>query len=145
MSGGNTGPIVVVFDRGAASPGEIGVGLRRIGVPAVTVLGASEYAEEMRPLMAALGPVLSSRDGSGSNVAALREAGARGIVTFSERMQTRTADLSVALVLPYHLPETVRLLTDKYAQRRCLGGAGIPQAAGSRRPRRSPTDPLSRN
>ncbi|MFD5141912.1 acetyl-CoA carboxylase biotin carboxylase subunit family protein [Streptomyces sp. NPDC058401] len=99
--------------------------LRRIGVPVLTVLGDSGHAETMRPLLEEFGPVLPLRHGFGSVVAALRAANAQGITTFSERMQEPTARLALELDLPYHLPGTVRLLTDKYAQRERLHASGM--------------------
>ncbi len=126
------GSIVVVYDKGAASAGEIGAGIRRTGIPVVTVLGDSEHARSMRPLVGEFGPVVSLDAGFGAAVDALRAVGVRAVTTFSERMQHTTALLAERLALPYHSPATVRLLTDKAAQRRCLREAGIPQARSHR-------------
>ncbi|MET8981863.1 ATP-grasp domain-containing protein [Streptomyces sp. NPDC004539] len=126
------GPIAFVYDRGAASAGEIGAGLRRTGIPVVTVLGESEHARSMRPLVEEFGPVLSLDDGFAAVTEALRAAGTRGLTTFSERMQEPTALLAERLGLPYHSPATVRLLTDKVAQRERLREAGLPQARSHR-------------
>jgi len=125
---GPDGALAVVFDKGAATPGELGAGLRRIGAPAVTVLGTSAHARAMRPLLEQFGPVLGLDEGIPRVVDGLRRAGTRGITTFSEQMQVTTAVLAAELGLPYHTPDVARLVTDKHAQRRRLAEAGVPQA-----------------
>ena len=61
-------------------------------------------------------------------VTELKNAGVRGVLTFSERMQAEAAELAAALGLPGNSLATIDLLTDKYAQRQRLRQAGVPSA-----------------
>ncbi len=116
--------IVVVYDQGSASPREV-IGLERTA-PVLVALADSEHARLVGPLFEEnCAGVVSLAEGDEAVVARLREYGAEGILTFSERMLADTARLAGLLGLPFHTPETVRVLTDKAAQRRRLREAGV--------------------
>jgi biotin carboxylase len=117
-------PLAVAFDKGAATPGEAGVGASKLG-PMVTVLGTSDYARSVAPVLRHFGSVISVADGLPEVAKQLADAGVRGIVTFSESMLAATTELAQAMGLPAHERETLRLLTDKFAQRQRLYEAGI--------------------
>ncbi|KJK58938.1 hypothetical protein [Saccharothrix sp. ST-888] len=117
--------IVVVYDQGAASPRDI---IGRLGgsEPVVVALAPSEHAQQVGPLFEEnCAGVVSLADTDEAVVALLRRYPVEGILTFSERMLPDTARLAELLGLPYNSPETVRVLTDKAAQRRCLREAGV--------------------
>uniref|UniRef100_A0AAU3HS16 ATP-grasp domain-containing protein n=1 Tax=Streptomyces sp. NBC_01393 TaxID=2903851 RepID=A0AAU3HS16_9ACTN len=117
--------IVVVYDQGAASPREI-IGRLGTSEPVVVVLADSGHARQVRPLLEEnCAGLVSLADGDDAVVARLRAVGAKGILTFSERMLTDTALLAERLDLPYNSPETVKGLTDKSLQRRRLHEAGV--------------------
>jgi hypothetical protein len=117
-------PLAVAFDKGAATPGEVGLGVSKLG-PMVTVLGTSQYARSVAPVLGHFGDVIPVADGSPAVAKKLGDAGVRGIVTFSESMLATTTDLAEALGLPGHERETLRLLTDKSAQRQRLHDTGV--------------------
>ncbi|MEU4805364.1 hypothetical protein [Actinosynnema sp. NPDC023587] len=110
-------PLVVVYDQGAASVGEIGAGLLDVA-PLVFVPTGSAHARSMRPLMARFGEVATPETLAGHRPA--------GIVTYSERGLRPAADLALRLGLPFHDAATTRALTDKWAQRRALAAGGVP-------------------
>ena len=89
-------PLAVAFDKGAATPGEVGLGVSKLG-PMVTVLGTSQYARSVAPVLGHFGDVIPVADGSPAVAKKLADAGVRGIVTFSESMLATTTDLAEAL------------------------------------------------
>ncbi|MFD8693499.1 ATP-grasp domain-containing protein [Kitasatospora purpeofusca] len=116
--------VVVVYDQGSASPREV-IALGRTA-PVLVALADSEHARQVGPLFEEnCAGVVALAEGDGAVVARLREYGAAGILTFSERMLADTARLAGLLGLPFNTPETVRVLTDKAAQRRRLREAGV--------------------
>lgn len=115
--------IVVVYDQGSVSPREI-IGLGQ-SQPVVVALAESDHARQVAPLFEEnCAGVVFSAEGD-AVVSRLREYGAKGILTFSERMLADTAGLAESLGLPFNSPDTVRMLTDKAAQRRRLREAGV--------------------
>jgi ATP-grasp domain-containing protein len=117
------GPLVVVYDRGAAQPIEIIADLTAVA-PLVFVLSPSEHARSREPIFASVGQVVHA-DPPERALDRLRALGVAGIVTFSERAVPLTSWLAERLGLPYHDRRTTRLLTDKAAQRSALAAAGI--------------------
>ncbi|MFF9479377.1 acetyl-CoA carboxylase biotin carboxylase subunit family protein [Streptomyces sp. NPDC014733] len=116
-------PLIVVYDFGAAQPGDIAVGL---GDWATWVFAAerNEHTRRMAPLLEQFAPVvwIDSLDD------AVRELGGHhpgGIVTFSEKALRLTGELADRLGLVQHSPATTALLTDKWKQRGALRAAGV--------------------
>ncbi|MGH3758760.1 ATP-grasp domain-containing protein [Actinophytocola sp.] len=100
--------LLVLYDHGAASPGDIALGLRELG-SVVFAVPDSDHVRELRPILARLGEVISLDDASTRQVSA--------VLTFSEPLLPAAAELAGALGLPFHSPATTRMLTDKVAQR----------------------------
>ena len=121
--------VVVVYDQGAVSPTEI-VGATDPDRPLVVVLGPSDHARRFRPLfMEAAAAVYDLADLELTS--RLRGRHTMGIVTFSEPMLPATSRLAAELGLPFHDVATVRLLTDKAAQRQRLRAAGVDSTAST--------------
>ncbi|WP_410665122.1 acetyl-CoA carboxylase biotin carboxylase subunit family protein [Amycolatopsis sp. lyj-84] len=118
-----TGPLVVVYDQGAAPPGEIAVGLASL-TPCLFAIPVNEHTTAMRPLLEQFGRVtaIESVDGAARELAA---RGAAGIVTYSEKALRLTGELARALDLPYLGEQTLTYLTDKAKQRSALRAAGV--------------------
>ncbi|MFF2012716.1 acetyl-CoA carboxylase biotin carboxylase subunit family protein [Streptomyces sp. NPDC058195] len=121
--------LAVVYDHGAASAGDIAVGLAEVA-PVVFVLPPSRHNEQLRDVLRGLGDVAVLRGDPVADAAAVRGHRPLGIVTFSESMLVTTAALADALGLPFHSPSTVRLLTDKLAQRDRLRSGGVDDVKG---------------
>lgn len=119
--------IVVVYDQGAVSPTEI-IGAADPNRPFVVVVGPSEHAQRARALF--LETAAGVYDLATPDLAArLRGHDPAGIVTFSEPVLRDTSALATDLGLPFHDAETVRLLTDKHAQRQRLRTMGVDSTA----------------
>jgi hypothetical protein len=116
--------LAVVYDVGAALPLEIARATRKLG-KTTFVLGPSEHVGAARSIFRPFGTVLSLDDGFDTVVRTLRRSAVAGVVTFSERMLGVTQDLAGTLGLPRNAPATVRLLTDKLAQRQRLRERGL--------------------
>jgi hypothetical protein len=118
-----TRPLVVVYDQGAAPPGEIAVGLVA-WTPCVFAVPVNEHTTAMRPLLEQFGPVVAveSVEDAARRLAA---HGAAGIVTYSEKALRLTGALARALDLPYLSDQALTLLTDKSRQRTALRAAGV--------------------
>lgn len=116
-------PLVVVYDQGAAQPGDIAIAMDD-SISCVYALAPTEQARALEPLIAQFGPVvpIAAPD---AGAAELKQYHPAGIVTFSERAVPLTAGLAAALGLPYHDRVTARLLTDKWEQRSAFRRAGI--------------------
>ncbi|MFE4972942.1 hypothetical protein ACFRAR_12600 [Kitasatospora sp. NPDC056651] len=118
--------VAVVYGRGAAGPAEI-LGAARGLCDVVFVCDPA--VPGVAPLLAGMRRRARVCEISGHDDAAaaelLREHGPVGIVTFSEYCLAGTARLAEALGLPYHRPDTVRLLTDKADQRAAFAAAGV--------------------
>ncbi|MFC3898209.1 acetyl-CoA carboxylase biotin carboxylase subunit family protein [Lentzea rhizosphaerae] len=123
MTAVNEGPLVVVYDRGAAQPSEIIAQLSAVA-PLVFVISPSEHARSREPIFASVAPAVRA-DPPELALEQLRAMAPAGIVTFSERAVPLTSWLAERLGLPYHDQRTTRLLTDKSAQRSALAAAGV--------------------
>lgn len=115
--------LVVVCGRSAASVGELVGGLKPLG-DLVFLLDTSPYNDPLRALLAQVGTVLDVAPTAAATADLLRPLRPDGIVTFSESLLPLTASLAAALELPFHSPDDVTLLTDKYEQRRRLRERG---------------------
>jgi hypothetical protein len=118
------GDLVVVFDRGAASAGEIAVGLRGLG-PLTFLVAESPHTRGLGGVFERLGRVVPMTGDGPADLARLRPLAPAAILTFSEPMLPATARLAEALGLPFHSVAATRLLTNKIAQRERLGSAGV--------------------
>ncbi|MFD0382114.1 acetyl-CoA carboxylase biotin carboxylase subunit family protein [Streptomyces stramineus] len=116
-------PLIVVYDFGAAQPGDIAVGL---GDWATWVFAAerNEHTLRMAPLLEQFAPVVWIENPDQA-VRELRGHAPGGIVTFSEKALRLTGELADRLGLPQHGPATTAMLTDKWKQRSALRAAGI--------------------
>ncbi|AUG80514.1 hypothetical protein CFP65_5832 [Kitasatospora sp. MMS16-BH015] len=114
----------VVYDEGAASFGEIQPGVARLAAP-VFLLPPGEHNRRLLPLIRRGGETVLLTGDHAQDVATVRAVGLDGIVTFSEQQLARTALFAEGAGLVSHTPATVRLLTDKLAQRERLARAGV--------------------
>ncbi|MFD4535397.1 ATP-grasp domain-containing protein [Kitasatospora sp. NPDC058397] len=117
--------VAVVYGRGSAGPAEI-LGAARGLCDVVFVCDPA--VPGVAPLLAGMRRRARVCEISGHDTPAaelLRGYGPVGIVTFSEYCLAGTARLAEALGLPYHRPDTVRLLTDKADQRAAFAAAGV--------------------
>jgi len=109
--------LAVLFAHGAVTPAEALLGLDFCGDPvflvgpdcADRVVRAFQAAGRVRPL----------------DLPSIEAVRPDGILTFSDRLLPLAAAAAGALGLPFHSGQTVRRLTDKYAQRECLLRAGV--------------------
>ncbi|SCL25776.1 ATP-grasp domain-containing protein [Micromonospora pallida] len=118
------GPLVVVFDRGAASAAEIAVGLGALG-PVTFLVNPSEHTRRTGDVLRRLGDVVPLTGDRAADLAALRRLTPAGVLTFSEPMLPATAWLADALGLPFHSIATTELLTNKARQRERLRRHGV--------------------
>ncbi|MFI9782958.1 acetyl-CoA carboxylase biotin carboxylase subunit family protein [Kitasatospora sp. NPDC051984] len=116
--------LAVVYDDGAASPGDIAVGLADLARP-VFLTADTPHVTRLRPVMESLGDCLPLTGSPEGDAALIRGLAPAAVVTYSERMLRTTADLARAAGLPFHTPETARILTDKVRQRELLREAGV--------------------
>jgi len=123
-------PLIIVYDEGAAQPGDIAVGLAE-SVPCLYAVASTDHARTMAPLLAQFGPVVQVDDADRATES-LAQHRPGGIVTFSERALPLTAALAARLGLPYHDLATVERLTDKWAQRAAFRAAGIDSVRAKR-------------
>lgn len=107
--------ILVIYDKGAAAPREIYSSLHELA-DLVFVIPDTPHTRSMRLMLAEFGTVVQVTGGTPR----LEALAPDGIITFSERMLPLAAEIAEDLRLRFHSPETVRLLTDKYAQRQRL-------------------------
>ncbi|GGU48241.1 hypothetical protein GCM10010211_10550 [Streptomyces albospinus] len=121
--------LIVVYDRGAATVGEIAAALPQLASVVFVTREASEHTRPLLPLLQDIGDVVTFRESPAEAVGRLTSARPDGIVTYSESMLPVTAELAAELGLPFHSRDTVRLLTDKYAQRRRLHATGTDSVA----------------
>lgn len=118
----STPQLAVVYDRGAVEPGRI---VRSLGDVADLhfLVPRSEHARSVLPFL--------EQHGSVRMVDRVLASGARyagrfdGIVTFSEQMLLRTAQVAATLALDFSSPTTVTALTNKGTQRQQLATAGL--------------------
>ncbi|MEV7096294.1 ATP-grasp domain-containing protein [Amycolatopsis sp. NPDC051045] len=118
-----TRTLVVVYDDGAAHPGDIAVGLSD-WARCVFVVPPNAHTRAMMPLLARFGPVIvaESVPEAVAEVAAHRPD---GLVTYAERGLGLAGALAGPLGLPFHDEQTLRCLTDKGDQRAALRAAGV--------------------
>lgn len=125
MSAASPPAVVVVFDLGSAGPIEV---VRSAGSACrpIFVSDRSTPGGRMASVMASLAPTVDATGRDDDDVAAeLRRLEPAGITTFSEPQIRRTAALAARLGLRYHTPEVAGRLTDKWAQRERVRGAGV--------------------
>lgn len=120
--------IAVVYDFGSVAPADIVDRLEPVG-DVVLAVCRSAHTEQLAPLLADLAPVVPV-DGDGATeldeaAERLREHRPDAVLTYSERRLGTTAELAARLRLPSHDADTVRLLTDKHAQRSRLRERGV--------------------
>ncbi len=127
--------LAVLYDDGAASAGEIGVGLADLG-DVVFLVPPTGHAERLRPVLEDFGAVVALTGTAEGDLARVRDLAPDAVVTYSERMVRKTAELAEALGLPSHTPEVAATLTDKIRQRRVLRDAGVDKVRSH--PLRSP-------
>lgn len=117
-------PLLVTYERGAVSPGEIATGLADLGQVAFAVAD-SPHTRRVRPVLAALGPVAVLTGEFPADLARVRSLAPTAIVTFSELMLPATAALAAALGLPFPSVAATGMLTDKILQRERLRSCGV--------------------
>lgn len=118
-------PIVaVMYDKGAVSPGEIGLGLTDLG-RVIFLVHANAHLDQVRVVMEKLGQVVLLNGTPQGDADLVRRLAPDAVLTFSEPMLRATADLAAVLGLPFHDVETARTLTDKVRQRQVLREAGV--------------------
>ncbi|WP_107655639.1 ATP-grasp domain-containing protein [Nocardia suismassiliense] len=115
--------LVVVYDDGAAHPGDIAVGLAG-WANCVFVLEPNEHTRTMEPLLSQLGSVLWA-ESAALAADAVRAHRPGGVVTYTERGLGLAVELAHELGLPFHDRRTLGLLTDKWQQRAALREAGV--------------------
>ncbi|MGW2787212.1 ATP-grasp domain-containing protein [Streptomyces populi] len=120
--GGRT--LAVVYDDGAASAGEIGVGLGDLG-RVIFLVPDTPHNRLLRPVMESLGDVVALTGSSREDIDLVRKTAPDAVLTYSERMIRKTAELAEAMRLPSHSPDVAHALTDKVRQRRILRTRGV--------------------
>ncbi|MFH9983920.1 acetyl-CoA carboxylase biotin carboxylase subunit family protein [Streptomyces sp. NPDC017179] len=133
--GGRT--LAVVYDDGAASAGEIGVGLGELG-RVVFLVPDTPHNRLLRPVMESLGDVVAMTGSAQEDIDLVRKVAPDAVLTYSERMIRKTAELAQALGLPSHSPDVAHALTDKVRQRRMLRARGVDEVRSH--PLRSPQE-----
>lgn len=116
-------PLLVVYDRGAASPGELGPALAGLG-PLVFAVPDTEHVRLVRPVLAELGRVVDLSGDEATDVARVASLRPRGVVTYAEQMLRCAAAFTESLGLPGHSRPTADRLTDKHQQRERQRAAG---------------------
>lgn len=116
--------LAVVYDKGAASPGEVLRALRDVTQVAF-IVPASDHVREVLPVLRSLGPVLPLTGDVERDADRIQRLRPAGIVTYCEAMLGVTSALADALGLTFHSPAATRSLTDKIRQRRRLADAGV--------------------
>ena len=126
--------LLVGYDGGSVGPMEIVTGLRGLAEPVFLVpdeVAQSRLGRMVRSLAETV-TVAGVTDPAGDtrlDPAELdRLAGIEGLagaLTFSEKLLPALSQVTTRLGLPGHDPATVRLLTDKYAQRCALRDSGV--------------------
>ncbi|MCT9004767.1 ATP-grasp domain-containing protein [Streptomyces sp. NPDC054766] len=133
--GGRT--LAVVYDEGAASAGEIGVGLGDLG-RVVFLVPDTPHNRLLRPVMENLGDVVALSGSSREDIDLVRKVAPDAVLTYSERMIRKTAELAEAMGLPSHSADVAHALTDKVRQRRILRTRGVDEVRSH--PLRSPEE-----
>ncbi|MFC9673696.1 acetyl-CoA carboxylase biotin carboxylase subunit family protein [Streptomyces sp. NPDC056949] len=116
--------LAVLYDDGAASAGEIGVGLADLG-DIVFLVPPTAHAQRLRPVLENFGTVVPLTGSTGGDIALARSLSPDAVLTYSERMVRTTAELARALGLPSHTAQAAQAVTDKIRQRQVLRDAGV--------------------
>jgi hypothetical protein len=111
--------LLVAFDHGAVTIGDLLLGLSFCD-DVVFLLPSALRTDPLVPLLAAAGRTFELSDDLVADLQGLKLLDPDGILTFSERMLAPTAGIAAGLGLPFHSPETVTGLTDKFRQRSVL-------------------------
>ncbi|MGW5419840.1 ATP-grasp domain-containing protein [Streptomyces sp. NPDC003943] len=118
--------LLVVYDTGSLAPTRLAEAARQAGCALVFVTADTEHAQEMIPTLETVGTVVDTADRTEEEtVAALKDLGPAGIITFSEFQIARTVRLAAALGLRYHSPADVAAITHKDLQRERFAEAGV--------------------
>ena len=117
-------PLLVVYDRGAAGPGELFRSLRSVA-PIHFLAARNEYVTGMLPLLEELAPVHLASDDVTQLTDECAKLSPAGVVTFSEQSVRATAALAASLGLPHNSVDTAESLTNKSMQRERLRAAGV--------------------
>lgn len=119
---------VVVHDRGSATPVGI-LSAARQWCDVVFLFARHERAPRIdERIPDGVARVDIGGLGEDEVCALVADMAPNGVLTFSEWRLGLTARIAAHCGLPYHSTETVRLLTDKFAQRAALDAAGVPSA-----------------
>lgn len=116
--------LAVVFDFGAITPMELILESEELCELLFVCDPMSPYVARSMPLLEGAGTVIE-RDHPDLTAESLRRAGVSGIVTFGDTELSYTSELAARLGLPFHGPETVAVLSDKYMQRGRLSEQGV--------------------
>lgn|GEM_PF-1616886 len=126
--------LLVGYDGGSIGPMEIAAGLRGLAEP-VFLVPASVRQTKLGQLVGAMAETVSfagSADPAGDDLLEPAELdrvagiqGLSGALTFSEKLLPAISQVTTRLGLPGHDRQTVRLLTDKHAQRCALRDSGV--------------------
>jgi len=117
-----TGPVVVVYTAGGATPFELAADAEDYELLFAAPVG--DLPEGLAELLAAIGHFVDVTD-EAAGAAALAARRPAGIVAFSDRDLPLAARLATRLGLRYHSESTVLAATDKYVQRRMFREAGL--------------------
>lgn len=117
-------PLLVVYDRGAAGPGELFQSLRSVA-PIHFLAACNEYVIGMLPVLEGLAPVHMAADDVTQLTGECAKLSPAGVVTFSEQSVRATAQLAASLGLPHNSVDTAECLTSKSMQRERLRVAGV--------------------
>jgi biotin carboxylase len=118
--------IAVLYDRGAASVGEISVGLAGLGT-IVFLVADSAHTRRVAPLLAELGRVVPLTGDRPADLDRVRALAPAAVLTFSEPMLPAAAWLAASLGLPGHPVAATGWLTNKIRQRERLSAASVDQ------------------
>lgn len=122
--------LAVIFDFGSAVPMDISVAADGICDLVFVCDPESEHVQRCLPLLEESGKVLYHRE-TEETARQLRDIGARGVITFSDKRIRLAAHLAERLGLPFHSAETAVALTDKVLQRTRLAAHAVPVPAFS--------------
>lgn len=126
--------VLVGYDGGAVGPMEIVASLKGLAEP-VFLVPAEVRQARLGQVLSALAETVTfagAADAAGDarlepaeldRVAAIE--GLSGALTFSEKLLPALSQVTTRLGMPGHTPDTVRVLTDKHAQRCALRDSGV--------------------
>ncbi|MDQ2837335.1 MAG: ATP-grasp domain-containing protein [Actinomycetota bacterium] len=120
--------LAILFDEDTPNAADIALGAGKLAELSFVCTISDHPVLE---LLAELGEVIDIDAGTERIAESLSCAGTNGIVTFSDGMLQQAAELASRLGLPFHSKETVRLVTDKSAQRARLRACGVDEVRTS--------------